>query len=207
MKNYLFVSISLLLMACNPYKDKYINADNLPLVWDKIKQGKSLSASQRDFFENLFEINQGRKSYQKYLANLMTGSKPEDLDEIMLNELDFQYVSNKIFKLLESNKVTYAAILNEIAKSDSLNEYYSQQLSLVYAEIDSVCIVLDKEKGSELQYHRPDVLYGYCPYMDDNHPLYKKAETIRNKRDSEIESKCSILSRIRRLESELISGL
>ncbi|MCO6495270.1 MAG: hypothetical protein J5I91_06290 [Bacteroidetes bacterium] len=207
MKKYLFIiGVFILDTACNPYKNKQITIDNIQSMWLNIEKDKNLTESQKDFFHNLSLIYQGRDAYKEWLSEQSPNTNPNDFDRVILNQNDFNYVRNQIFTLLESNNLSYSLILSQIQSTDSMNKIYSNQLVTTYREIDSVCLILEKQDTSSLKYDRPKTLYGYCPFMDDNHPLYLKAEEIRINRDNNIKSAFPILIKIRNLQGELIVG-
>ncbi len=198
----------LLLLSCSSNRNNQITVQNIQEFCSHLENDKNLSDLQVDFFRQLNAIAKGRESYKNLLSSQSTHPKPQEFEHILINEKDFEYISQRIFTVLLDNNITYGKLLADLQASDSLNNLFTNELIMVYGQIDSVCKELDHSMPETHEpYISPSILYGFCPYMPDNHPLYIKAESIRNKRNSEIEYRFPILSKVRKMMGELFVGI
>jgi len=206
-KIYLLLAfIFVLQISCNRYKNEVISHQTIDKAWEAMQKDNSLTDLEKVFFESLYYMNKDRKEYLKWLVTLSEGTKMEDFDEILVSEDDFEHLSKRIFSVLTSNQKTYKQVLTEIVEATELTDMYANKLILVYNQIDSVCNQINNEGKLSFKYTSPEKLFGYCPFLPDNHPYYIEAEKIRQERDSEIERRFPILSKVRKLEGELYLG-
>lgn len=197
-----------LISGCNAYENELITRENIEKNTEKIVRNSSTTESEKIFFETLLFLHKGRKDFVKWLYEL--SGKQGDFstyNQYVANESDFEHIQSAIYSLIKDNRLTYGTVLSQIREANEIASEYGEQLILVYEEIHSVCKEIDAEGKHSFKYQASNPLNGYCPFLEDNHPLYLKANQIQENRDNAISQKFVQLTQLRKLESNLYQGL
>jgi len=201
--SYLLLLSSLLSACSQSYEEQVITKDNIDASWFKMQSDASLTEVEKVFFESLHYLVQDRKTYLSWLQSLSNGASVEEIENIVVGEEDYNFIRDRMFTLLQDNKLTYKETRESILHATEIADIYADKLLDIYGQIDSTCKVLSDKAAAEYKYVTPEVLTGYCPFLPREHSLYKQADVLRSERDTEIEIKHPILTQLRRLESEL----
>lgn len=204
----LLLLIGLVTSGCQSYEKELITPENIEKNTEKIVRDAQTTESEKIFFETLLFLHKGRKEFVKWIYEL-SGKQGDysTYDHYIANESDFEHIATSIYKLIQDNRLTYGNVLKQIRQANEIASQYGEKLIKVHEEIDRICTEINAEGKHSFQYQPTDPLNGYCPFIEDSHPLYKEATQIQEERDTEISQKFVLLTQLRKLESNLYQRL
>ncbi len=97
-----------------------------------------------------------------------------------------------IYKALRNTKISHITTKQEITKINLGGELIS-----AYGDLDDLLTI-------NYDYSTPDKLTGYCPYLDEDHELSKKIESMKNSREKEIEKSTPVLNKYSEMTSKFL---
>jgi hypothetical protein len=211
MKNICMTMCGLCLLiafnSCAPsvdvsFQDEIVSAEKLDehIVW--MQTALDLDEPQVNFFINLNHIRQGRSSFLTWLSqgDLETMTA---LEQLVVNEEDFEHVTRKIFSFIADNKLTYKNIFDDIQQAEQMADDYWSQLIEIYGTIDSICLAIQREGNQEMVYTTPEKLDGFCPFLPKGHELYLKADSLLVDRDARLSKQFPLMTELRKLDRQL----
>ncbi len=204
MKGLKYVGIMLLFAACNSSHNtlynEIITLENIESTWFKMSEDEQLTQTDKIFFENLYYIKLGRIEFVKWLQTMSPETDIDVFESLVVQSDDFLSLRTRIYDLFFHNKLTYANALTGIASAEELYVAYMPAILKTYQAIDSVCLSINAEEKHSFKYVSATPLDGYCPFLPDNHYLYKQADSLALVRDNAIQKAHPILIKAREIE-------